>query len=161
MDIIRISKLHETTFLPTRKHETDAGMDLYSDADYIIEAHKAKVISTGVLIDIPTGVVGLIWPKSRSNYLIGGGVIDAGYQGEILVKIINPLERAIVVAKGQAIAQILFQEILIPKSIVIVDKDNLFEEKSVRGATGGIIDTTKLPTFINEQTEAKFYKWWD
>ena len=30
-----------------------------------------------------------IRPKGRNNHLVGSGIVDAGYQGEILVKVVN------------------------------------------------------------------------
>ena len=41
-------------------------------------------------VEIPAGYVGLVKPKGRNDHLLGAGVVDAGYQGEILVKVVNP-----------------------------------------------------------------------
>jgi len=77
---MRVAKLREGAKIPTKNHPDDAGWDLYSFGEYYIPGSNFRSIPTGVTIDIPRGIVGLIKPKGRSNYLIGAGVVDSGYQ---------------------------------------------------------------------------------
>lgn len=152
MDKIKIAKLtlYGDAKLPTRKHKADAGMDLYAYIEEYDEGYgegihvsigippgEVAIIHTGIVIEIPKGYVGLVWPKSGSNYLIGGGVIDSGYQGEILVKIINPTNRTIEIEHKQAIAQLLIQPVEIP-DIVEAHLSEIQKDNSGRGQDGGI-----------------------
>ncbi len=143
MDKIKIAKLSETAIIPNRKHPDDAGLDLYSNEEKEISSFNFGIISTGITIDLHKKYVGLILPKSRNDFLLGGGVVDAGYQGEILVKIINPYKIPLIIHKGQAIAQILIVPIETPE-VMEINKDYIHLRKSARGKTGGLVDENKL-----------------
>ncbi len=149
---MKVAKLYEYAILPTRKHSTDAGLDLYaylqkhhidSDGDYIltytiIDPHGIGVINTGIVVDIPYGCFGWITNKSRNNYLIGGGIVDYGYQGELLVKIINTSNTPLTINHGDAIAQLLILPCLTPR-VEEISKNIIFEQESERSSTGGIV----------------------
>ena len=137
MNKIRFAKLTPGATLPTRNHPQDAGLDLYAAEDAVIPANGFAVIGTGVCFDLEKGWVGLILSKSRSNYLLGGGVVDAGYQGEIRVKTANPTNTPIRIEKGQAIAQLLVVPIYTP-AVAEVPADSIYAARSERGASGGI-----------------------
>lgn len=140
MDTIRVAKVRPNAVCPTRKHADDAGMDLYAAEDKVIPAHGIDVVHTGVTVEIPQGFVGLMKLKSRSNYLLGAGVVDAGYQGEILTKIANPTDTDLVVKTGDAIVQMLIIPVETPV-ICEVPLDEIHQQTSARGATGGILGT--------------------
>ncbi|NMA12122.1 MAG: dUTP diphosphatase [Chloroflexi bacterium] len=137
MKKIRIAKIEAAAVIPTRKHPSDAGLDLYSLEAVTIEKQSSVSVRTGIALDIPDGYVGLILPKSRNNYILGGGVVDAGYQGEIKVKIINPSALPISIEAGSGIAQLLVVPIETP-AVETVPLANLFAQKSERGESGGI-----------------------
>lgn len=121
---MKVAKLTKDAIIPTRKHITDAGMDIYSSESGIVEAHKTNVFKTGITMEIPKGYVAQAWPKSRSDYNVGAGIIDDEYQGEILIKIQNHMDFDIVISKGDAIAQIVFVPVHITE-IEEVDMDNI------------------------------------
>lgn len=84
--------LDEGAKMPTRAHETDAGLDLYAREDAIIEAKDYCTFDTGVHVEIPEGYVGFLKSKSGLNVkhsITSEGVIDAGYTGSIAVKLYN------------------------------------------------------------------------
>jgi dUTP pyrophosphatase len=135
---MKVAKLVEDAILPTVKHTGDAGMDFYSLEDYIIKPGKFQICRTGITVEIPHLVVGQLWAKSRNSWLVGAGVIDSNYQGEILVKIINPTPQDIVISRGDALAQMLF--VFSTNPIIVEDKlENLHVQKTARGTTGGIV----------------------
>ncbi len=142
MQIIRIARLRPTAVLPTRKHPQDAGMDLYAAEAASLPAHAGAILPTGVTIEIPTGYVGLIKPKGRNDHLLGAGVVDAGYQGEILVKIINPYPTVLEICPGDAIGQLLVVPIVTPQ-IEEVSPEQIHGQVSLRGAGGGIVEQYK------------------
>lgn len=137
MKQIKIAKVDPAAKLPTRKFPCDAGLDLYSLESVEILQNTAASVRTGISVDIPRGYVGLVLSKSRNNYILGGGVVDAGYQGEIKVKINNPSTVSITVPAGAGIAQLLIMPVETPE-VLEVPLQELYSEKSERGETGGI-----------------------
>ena len=66
---------------------------------------------------IPEGYAGLIWDKSglaNQGFKTMGGIIDAGYRGEIKVVFKNLSEDIYNIIPGQKIAQILIQKVELP-----------------------------------------------
>jgi dUTP pyrophosphatase len=121
---------------PKRKHPTDAGFDVCALHDTIVYPHNYQIVRTGVKCAWEKGTVAFVWPKSKSNFLIGAGVIDADYQGEILVKIFNIMDQAIYIAKGEPIAQI----VIVPVHTPVLEKvDCAHPVATCRGASGGIV----------------------
>ena len=88
-------ELTEGTTLPTYAHTTDAGMDLYSSAEYTIAPGETIIIPTGIKAAIPEGYALLIQPRSgqsaKTKLRIANtpGLIDAGYRDEIGVIVEN------------------------------------------------------------------------
>jgi len=138
MEIIKIAKLVPNAIIPTRKHADDAGIDLYASQNIAIPALSYTIVSTGITVEIQHGFVGLIKPKGRNNHILGAGVVDAGYQGEILVKVFNPIDQVLQIKMGDAIGQLLVLPILTP-SVMEVDISEIHQSDSQRGGTGGIV----------------------
>ena len=117
--MIKIKKTSETATIPTKAHDSDAGWDLYADEDVIINPNTQRLISTGISMEIPDGTVGLIWPRSglavKQGVDVFAGVVDSGYRGEVKVCLFNAgsvwATPIVEIAKGDRIAQILFQHI--------------------------------------------------
>lgn len=112
---VLFKKLDDAAHLPDYAHATDAGCDLYALSDYALAPGQRVLVRTGIAMAIPEGYVGLIWDKSGVSAKQGlhrlGGVIDAGYRGEIQVIIVNLGSDGVKIEKGQKIAQMLFQKI--------------------------------------------------
>jgi len=81
-----VNDQYPADLLPVRQHDGDAGYDLRT---YSIDKRQmVQLVHTGVRVRIPTGYVGLIRERSswaRDGLIVTGGVIDAGYDGEIVV----------------------------------------------------------------------------
>lgn len=132
--------LDEGCFIPTRAHEADAGLDLYSPHDWHLGARSSDAldyvtIDTGVHFQIPKGYVGLVKSKSGlmvNNNIVTDGVIDADYTGSVKVKLFNhSFSEPYNIRRGDKIAQLVICPIITPDPVV-VDK---FEETE-RGANG-------------------------
>lgn len=87
---VKVKKVRESAFLPTKAHATDAGYDLYADSVGYDEDGNT-VYGTGIAMEIPKGYVGLVFPRSsnaKKDLLLSNsvGVIDSGYRGEIMAK---------------------------------------------------------------------------
>ncbi|MCE9585379.1 dUTP diphosphatase [Candidatus Nomurabacteria bacterium] len=111
---LKVKKLNNDAKLLTHGHPGDAGMDFYTVNDVTIPAGKQMKIHTGVAVEIPEGYVGLIWDKSSISFNMGlkvmGGVIDAGYRGEIIMCMLNTSDKEVTLEKGNKIAQMLIQK---------------------------------------------------
>lgn len=84
-------KLDDFAIMPTRAHEDDAGLDLYSPIDTWVYSGSVKCIDTGVHVQIPKGYVGLITSKSglMAEGITCRGTIDSGYTGSITAVLSN------------------------------------------------------------------------
>ena len=102
---------------PTRAHDTDAGLDLYSSRGCPINPGERRLVSTGVHVAIPPGYVGMICPRSGLAHKYGltvlnaPGIIDAGYTGEIKVNLHNAGPGFSGVNAGERIAQLVITPI--------------------------------------------------
>jgi len=139
MDNLRIARLRPDARIPTRKHPADAGLDLYAVETVTLAPYAVGIVPTGITIDIPAGLVGLVKPKGRSDHLLGAGVVDAGYQGEILVKVVNPSPLPLTFQPGDAVGQLVLLPVLTP-AVEEVSPEEVHRRASSRGATGGIVN---------------------
>lgn len=102
--------LDEGAYPIARAYPTDAGGDIRAREDRRVPANGSAVFHTGVHVEIPQGHAGLIASKSGLNIrndLTCTGVIDNGYNGEIVVKLQNSGDRDYWVERGDKIAQLL------------------------------------------------------
>lgn len=110
----KVKKLNEQAKLPTKGHPGDAGMDFYTVDRVVFPPGEQVRVHTGVAIEIPEGCVGLLWDKSSVSFNMGlksmGGVIDAGYRGEIIINLLNTGTREVIMEKGQKVAQMVIQK---------------------------------------------------
>ena len=117
MKSLWIQKCVEDATLPTRAHPDDAGMDLYALEDVMVPVGAGKMARTGVAIALETGFVGLIADRSslaKKGLKTAGGVIDAGYRGEIQVVFWNLSQEDILIKKGDRMAQLLVMPVVTP-----------------------------------------------
>lgn len=123
--------------MPTRAHETDAGLDLYSRETTIVSAKESAVFDTGVHIELPPDTVGYIKGKSGLNVKYGivvpDGTVDEGYTGSIRVKLYNLSGYDYKVSKGDKICQLVIHPILKPELEVV---DSLADTERGSGGFG-------------------------
>ena len=125
--------------LPTKAHDVDAGYDIYSPEIRYIKAGHSEVIDTGVHIQIPKGYVGMLKSKSGLNVkhgLVSEGVIDAGYNGSIAVKLYNHSFSDYYIQKGDKITQLVIMPIA-DTELILTDKlDDTERGNNGFGSTG-------------------------
>lgn len=114
-NFVAIKLLTEKAKKPTKANKTDAGFDLYSLDNIVVPNQSRQVIRTGVSLEMPDNLAGLIWPRSglavKQGIDVLAGVIDAGYRGEIMVCLYNTSKHDVNIEQGDRIAQIIFQEV--------------------------------------------------
>jgi len=112
---VRFVKLHPEARPPAYARAGDAGMDLCSTEQYVLQSGERHLFGTGIALEIPAGLVGLVWDRSSlgsSGITSFGGVIDSSYRGEIKVTLFNSGTEDHVVRVGDRIAQMLIQPVL-------------------------------------------------
>ncbi|HBI16621.1 MAG: Deoxyuridine 5'-triphosphate nucleotidohydrolase [Candidatus Moranbacteria bacterium GW2011_GWF2_34_56] len=137
---IQIKKINPEAKIPIYAIKDDAGMELYSVEDLIVESGKILACGTGISVAIPTGYVGLIWDKSGVAFKGGiktmGGVIDSSYRGEIKIILTNLSDKEYVINKGEKVAQMLIQKVEIPAIEEVQELDNTERGEGRFGSTG-------------------------
>lgn len=132
-------KLDDGAFVPTRAHDTDAGLDLYAMEDQIVPAKESAIFDTGVHMEIPVGYVGMVKSKSGLNVkhsLTSEGVIDAGYTGSIVVKLYNHGGYDYQVRRGDKISQLVILPIITPDVELVEELEDTERGNGGFGSTG-------------------------
>jgi dUTP pyrophosphatase len=113
---MKIKRLKPNAILPTLGTEGAAAYDMYAciDEPVTIEPGKSAMIGSGLAMQIPFGMVGLMCARSGlackrglrlSNNL---AIIDSDYRGEICISLYNDSDVAQVIYPNDRIAQIMF-----------------------------------------------------
>lgn len=142
-------KLDKGAYMPTRAHETDAGLDLYAMESQIVPAKESAVFDTGVHIELPYvfggfgmtrwKTVGFLKSKSGLNVnhgLVSEGVIDMGYTGSIKVKLYNHSGYDYKVNAGDKISQLVILPIITPKLELVDELEETERGDGGFGSTG-------------------------
>ena len=129
--------------MPSRAHDGDAGVDLFSAQDVELAPGHRALVPTGLAVAIPHGMVGLVHPRSGLAARVGlsivnsPGTIDAGYRGEIKVALINLDPAApIVIRRGDRIAQLIVQRVELPELVEVASFDEAGLAETSRGQGG-------------------------
>lgn len=134
---LSVHRLHPDAKLPQYAHDNDAGMDLFVNEEVVISPRSRATVRTGIAMVIPDGYVGLMWDKSglanRHGITILGGVIDAGYRGELFVTVYNTSDTEYRFEKGNKVTQLLIQKV---EHATFVDVDHLPESERGEGHFG-------------------------
>ena len=141
---MNIKKLNENARIPTYGSEFAAGADLYAclDADVTIAPAETLLIHTGLAMQIPEGLVGLIYARSGLASKKGlapankVGVIDSDYRGEIMVALHNHGTIPQTISDGERIAQIVFAPYYAAEFSVVNELDDTTRGSGGFGSTG-------------------------
>ena len=140
---LAVVRLDRDLPLPSRAHDGDAGVDLYSSEDVELAPGRRALVSTGIAVAIPHGMVGLVHPRSGLAARVGlsivnsPGTIDAGYRGEIKVALINlDPDETIAIKRGDRIAQLVVQRVELPELVEVSSFDEAGLADTTRGQGG-------------------------
>ena len=145
---IKVKKLNDTAVISQYAKEGDAGLDLVATSRRMDKKGFIE-FGTSLAIEIPSGYVGLVFPRSsisKVNMALANavGVIDSGYRGEIMCRFKPSNAGQGVYEVGDKVAQLM---ILPYPEIELIESEELSD--TVRG-DGGFGSTDKEHTFINE-----------
>jgi len=148
--IIKAFKIRPDAKLPTRAHQTDAGMDLYycpngerariiQEEGLVIEPRSTVLIPTGIKVEVPYGYMLEIKNKSglafKRQLLVGACVVDPGYDGEVYVNLHNVGLNTQFMQPGDKVAQAVLVPIAHCK-VEEVETDEFLNLDSTRGEGG-------------------------
>lgn len=90
---LKIKKLSSQSIIPSYAKKDDAGMDLTCIS--LNKHHDYYEYGTGLAFEIPSGYVGLVFPRSsisKTDHFLRNsvGVIDSGYRGEVKLRMSVP-----------------------------------------------------------------------
>lgn len=148
---MEVKVIADKRMMPERQHPDDAGADLKADATWWIEPGRTRMVGTGTRWEIPRGHVGLVFARSslaveKGLTLANGvGVIDAGYQGEVMVPLHNCTGTFATIDEGERIAQMVIVPIATPELVRVEG----FDETTERGE-GGFGSTGKWGELYDE-----------
>jgi dUTP pyrophosphatase len=135
---LRTTRLRADAKLPSRAHDGDAGLDLYAAETATIQPGERATVATGVAVEIPEGLAGLVLPRSglaarHGIALVNApGLIDSGYRGEIRVLLLNTdRSEAFEVEPGDRIAQLVLTPVSDAEPVEVTEL-----EASMRGEGG-------------------------
>jgi dUTP pyrophosphatase len=139
--MLKVKLLVPTAKAPTVAHPgEDLGYDLYAAVEITIAGRSHAVVSTGIAIEInddhgrPMGA--LLRDKSSmaaKRTVLTGGVIDAGYRGEIRVLMENLGDSPATIHVGDKIANLIPYPVLTGEVRVM---EELAESKRMAGGFG-------------------------
>ncbi|WVO13585.1 hypothetical protein L204_101206 [Cryptococcus depauperatus] len=136
-----IKKLSSDATTPTRGSPLSAGYDLYSAEETVIPAQGKVLVDLQLSIAVPEGTYGRIAPRSglASKHSIdtGAGVIDADYRGPVKVLLFNFSQQDFIVNKGDRIAQLILERIILAPIQEVDDLDATTRGSGGFGSTGG------------------------
>lgn len=131
--------LYYTKGYKPRVSSGDAGVDLRSIGEHVLEPNEIKLIPTGVSWDTE-GFWGLITGRSSMNLkglIVHQGVIDRTYRGEFKVVLQNLTDQPITIKDGERIAQCVILSSYTDEASLV---EGVAEENTQRG-TGGFGST--------------------
>lgn len=136
---LKFKKTDPRAVVPARSTPGAAGYDMCACLEVPVTIYPGEtvMIPTGISMEIPLGVAGLIFPRSGMASKRGlapankVAVIDPDYRGEIFIALLNHGKVHQVIQPGDRIAQMLFVPYFAPE---LEEVDTLTE--TMRGAGG-------------------------
>ena len=111
-----------------RATEKSAGYDLRTAEDVSLLPGQIKVVSTGVWLEMPADVMAMVC--SRSGLASRGivvnnapGVIDADYEHEVKVILMNQTDEPYSIVAGDKVAQLIFTKWMSAGDVVIYHRE--------------------------------------
>jgi dUTP pyrophosphatase len=110
---VKFRKSDPEAVLPTYAHPGDAGMDVRSVEEVVLEPGGRKLVRTGLVMMLPPGYEAQVRPRSGLALKNGvtvlntPGTIDADYRGEVGVIMVNLSNEPQTIENGERICQMV------------------------------------------------------
>ena len=135
---IPVKRLDEELDMPAYAYVGDAGLDLRSAEDAVLQPFERRLVPCGIALAIPRGYAGFVLPRSGLaakhgvSIVNAPGLIDSDYRGEIKVILINlDSNEPFAVSRGDRIAQLVVLQV---PPVDLVETDRL--DETIRGVGG-------------------------
>lgn len=139
--MLNVKRLIEDAKLPTIAHPgEDLGYDLYASEQSQLSPRSVTSLSTGVAIEFDEpNIGGIIMTKSswaRIGLFVEGGVVDAGYRGELIVMIYNSTDDPVIVEKHNKIAQLVPLPVMAERVVEVLNLSESSRRENGFGSSG-------------------------
>ena len=110
---VKFLRIDPSAVLPSYAHPGDAGMDVRSVEEFVLDPGCRRLVRTGLVMVLPPGFEAQVRPRSglalKNGVIVlnSPGTIDEGYRGEVGVILANFGAEPFKVEKGAKIAQIV------------------------------------------------------
>ena len=146
--ILEYYKTNENAYEPIRANPSDAGLDVFFSPGngkpqiIFLEPGTCTLLGTGLKFGIPHGY--MLEVKNRSSWaskrslLVGACVIDAGYDGEVMINFHNVGNTTQEIRSGDKIAQLVMLPVVHFRPAEVGSDDLYYEDLCVsnRGSGG-------------------------
>ncbi len=142
--MLKVKLLVRTAKPPSVAHPgEDLGYDVYAAAEITIPGRSHAIVSTGIAIEVTDddgrAMGALLRDKSSmaaKRMALTGGVIDAGYRGEIRVLMENLGDAPVTIHAGDKIANLSPYPVLTGEVVVVEDLADSKRKAGGFGSTG-------------------------
>ena len=128
--------------LPARATPQAAGYDIRSAIEVVLNPGEIRLISTGLIMELPEGMECQVRPRSGLALKHGitlpnsPGTIDPDYRGEVKIIIQNLGSEQVTLIRGERIAQLVFSLFQSPEVSEVKELSNTDRGEDGFGSTG-------------------------
>lgn len=112
---MRCNIINKSTRHPYQAHKGDAGWDVYSCEDYVLQPGERHQFKLGVALEVSDREFILMSERSGMAIKYGvhsiGNIIDSNYRGEISIILLNSGQEPYEIKKGDRIGQLMVMQL--------------------------------------------------
>lgn len=146
-----VRRLDAEVPLPSYALPGDAGADIVTTVDAVLQPGERAVLPTGIAVALPEGYAAFVHPRSGLAARAGlslvnaPGTVDSGYRGEIKVICINldPVH-PLTLHRGDRIAQLVVQRVENAQFVEVAQLPGSVRADGGHGSTGGAAALTAV-----------------
>ena len=128
--------------LPARATPQAAGYDIRSAIEVVLNPGEIRLISTGLIMELPEGMECQVRPRSGLALKYGitlpnsPGTIDPDYRGEVKIIIQNLGSEQVTLIRGERVAQLVFSLFQSPEVLEVKELSSTDRGEDGFGSTG-------------------------
>lgn len=163
--LLEVAKAHVNAFTPDRSNPSDVGLDLFFSPDVpkgtfdeekntlagsiVIMPNQCAKLRTGLKFGVPHGFCAEVKNRSsvssKKELLVGGGIVDPGYSGEVLVLLHNVGRNPQIINPGDKIAQLAIYPVVHVRPILIDEQELYADDIAMTARKDGGFGSTDTP----------------
>ena len=128
--------------LPARATPQAAGYDIRSAIEVVLNPGEIRLISTGLIMELPEGMECQVRPRSGLALKYGitlpnsPGTIDPDYRGEVKIIVQNLGSEQVTLIRGERVAQLVFSLFQSPEVSEVKELSSTDRGEDGFGSTG-------------------------